>query len=244
MSALFQATCTDVESEESENESDSSSHYSSSYDSEVENDGLKSLPSEPSSECLFPRTISRHLKWHPRTDLILSPDHFVVQSQSYTKGEAHISEPLRRTGEFEVKVEAKGPSTRDGFFGIGIRRRQHRSPRPLHTLSGCCIWQTSAIYNALKNTSSTVSYQTARDLELLIKGDRVGMRITKEGDLEFFINGMSQGIAARDVYKPNKVSKLYPLIKLPAGYTVQITSGGKSTMQLYWHSVQCIFLQL
>ena len=196
------------------------------------NDGLGSLPPESSNECLFPRTISREQWWHTLTDLILSDDCLVTQSHSHTKGEVHATKPLHRTGEFEIKVEVKGPSTRDGFFGIGIRRRQHSSPGPLYTLSGCCIWQTGAIYNSLKKAPTTTTYQTARDLELLIKGDRVGMRITREGDLEFFVNGRSQGVAAHGVYKPSDSSDLYPLIKLPAGYTVRITAGGKNNIIL------------
>lgn len=215
---------TKIEDSEDDISTDSSSHYSSSDDS----DGLESI-SEPNSEHLFPHSLSRLLKWHPITGhLILSPDCLVAQSQSNTRGEAHASKPLYRTGEFEIKIEAcKRPIIRDGFFGIGIRRRQHDLPHPLYTLPGCCIWQTGAIYNALKNVPSTFRYHTARDLELLTPGDRVGMTITKYGDLEFFINGKSQGIAAEGVYKSNEHSDLYPLVKLPAGYTVHITAGGE-----------------
>ena len=125
-------------------------------------------------------------------------------------------------------VEARGPNTRDGFLGIGIRRRQHKSPKLLNTFTGNCIWETGAIVNALKNIPSTTGYKQARDLELLIKGDRVGMKITQESDLEFFINGLSQGVAASNVYRPSNGYELYPLVKLPAGYAVQITAGGEN----------------
>lgn len=212
--------------------SDSSSHYSLSDDSGAEYNGPESLPSESGSESSFPHTISQHLKWHPATDLSLSNDCLVVQSLATNSGEAHTLQPLQRTGEFEIIVEARGPNTQVGFVGIGIGRRHRKSPHPLNTITGCCIWQTSAILNALKKSLSTAGYEQARDLELLIKGDRVGLKITEEGDLEFFINGQSQGVAATDVYKPSNRCELYPLVRLPAGYAVRITAGGKNIMNI------------
>ena len=168
------------------------------------------------------------MKWHPGTDLALSDDCLVVHSHATSKGEAHALQPMHRTGEFEIMVEARGPNMRDGFLGIGIRRRQHKSPKLHNTFTGNCIWEMSAIINALKTIPSTTAYEQARDLELLIKGDRVGMKITEEGDLEFFINGQSQGVAATNVYKPSNRYELYPLVKLPAGYVVRITAGGEN----------------
>lgn len=175
--------------------------------------------------------MSRQLKWHPVADcLVLSSDRLVAESNNNNRGEVHVSEPLHRTGEFEFKIEErKGHDIiiRDGFFGIGIQRRQCKSPPPLYTLPGRCIWQTGAIYNTLKNSSSIVGYSNACDLDLLVPGDRVGIMITIEGNLEFFVNGKSQGIAAEGVYKVDSYSDLYPLIKLPAGFIVRITAGGE-----------------
>lgn len=178
--------------------------------------------------------MAQQLKWHPVADcLVLSSDRLVVQSNNNSRGEVHVSEPLHRTGEFEFKIEKRKRHNiifRDGNFGIGLQRRQCKLPPPLYTTSGRCVWQTGAIYNALKNSSSTVGYYSARDLDLLVPGDRVGVMITIEGDLEFFVNGKSQGIAAERVYKVDCHSNLYPLIKLPAGYIVKITAGGEHFM--------------
>ena len=218
----------EVDQKMTEISSDESSQYSSSVDSDAEYDEQESLPADLSNEHSFPCTICRQLKWHPGTDLALSDDCLVVHAHATSKGEAHILQPMHRTGEFEIIIETRGPNTRDGFLGIGIRRRQRKSPKLFNTFNGNCIWETGAIVNALEKIPSTTGYKQARDLELLIKGDRVGMKITQEGDLEFFINGVSQGVAASNVYKPSNRYELYPLVKLPAGYAARITAGGKT----------------
>ena len=41
------------------------------------------------------------------------------------------------------------------------------------------------------------------DLYDLHEGDRIGLRLSQDGVLEFFVNGESQDIAARDVYTRN-----------------------------------------
>lgn len=41
-------------------------------------------------------------------------------------------------------------------------------------------------------------------------GDRVGLRVLSDGALSFFVNGKSQGVAAKHIHKQNHV--IYPAV--------------------------------
>lgn len=58
-------------------------------------------------------------------------------------------------------------------------------------------WIMSGI-SVLKDGQSLMEYY-GNDLDKLAEGDRVGVMRTSKGELVFFINGESQGIAARDI---------------------------------------------
>ncbi len=60
-------------------------------------------------------------------------------------------------------------------------------------------WIFSGI-SVLKDGNSLIEYYGA-DLDKLEEGDRVGVCRTKEGDLVFYVNGDSQGVAARNIPK-------------------------------------------
>lgn len=62
--------------------------------------------------------------------------------------------------------------------------------------------------SVLKDGQSLMEYY-GHDLDKLAEGDKVGVMRTSKGDLVFFINGESQGIAARDIPK-----NVYALVNL------------------------------
>lgn len=62
--------------------------------------------------------------------------------------------------------------------------------------------------SVLKDGNSLMEYYGA-DLDKLSEGDRVGVMRNSKGELIFFINGESQGVAARDIPK-----SVYALINL------------------------------
>lgn len=68
-------------------------------------------------------------------------------------------------------------------------------------------WIMSGI-SVLKDGNSLMEYYGA-DLDKLSEGDRVGVMRTSKGELIFFINGESQGVAARDIPK-----NVYGLVNL------------------------------
>lgn len=77
-------------------------------------------------------------------------------------------------------------------------------------------FQLMAGISVLKDGSSLVEAY-GMDLDKLKEGDRVGVMRTSQGDLIFYINGESQGIAANNIPKP-----VYALVNL-YGKCVQVS---------------------
>lgn len=112
------------------------------------------------------------------------------------------SEPLVDDQLFEVRIDRKINSW-SGSIEIGVTACDPESlelPSSATDLrDGSWIMSGSSI---LKDGRSIVEvYGT--DLDKLGEGDRIGVMRTSEGELEFYVNGVSQGIAAEDI--PNRV---------------------------------------
>ena len=119
--------------------------------------------------------------------------------------------PIRRTGEVEIQIETStecGANLKD--IEIGLERSaqgtelelhdRHFHNMPLYECS-CTFSVSGALFNSLKcNAFVNISYSQDR-LALLQDISRIGLKITREGALEFFVNGQSLGIAAEGVYK-------------------------------------------
>ena len=65
------------------------------------------------------------------------------------------------------------------------------------------MWSSDTIHNRLKSNQSGVLKKQYgfRDLDGLREGDRVGLRLSHDGKLVFFVNGQSQGLAAEEVHE-------------------------------------------
>ncbi|KAK7792172.1 hypothetical protein R5R35_005131 [Gryllus longicercus] len=112
------------------------------------------------------------------------------------------SEPLVDNQLFEVRIDRKINSW-SGSIEIGVTACDPESlelPSSATDLrDGSWIMSGSSI---LKDGRSVVEvYGT--DLDKLGEGDRIGVMRTAEGELEFFVNGISQGTAAEDI--PSRV---------------------------------------
>ena len=65
------------------------------------------------------------------------------------------------------------------------------------------------------------------DLSHLCEGDHIGLRISQDGVLEFFINSESQGIAAKNIY--TRDSDIYAVVKHHGNcVATRITKAGDS----------------
>ena len=63
----------------------------------------------------------------------------------------------------------------------------------------CCVWDRNTII--IRENGRTVKRQRYQyDLDYLCKGNTVGLQITKEGTLSFYLNGSCKGVAMKGVY--------------------------------------------
>ena len=123
-------------------------------------------------------------------------------------GVAYGAQPLKGRAEFEVKIIAYG--THSNWYGslqCGVMRCNkgapiESSPSILVDSSWArdyCVWAEQRLYNNLVTPREKTDYGYV-NLQDLREGDRVGLRLSPDGVLEFFVNGESQGVAAKNIY--------------------------------------------
>ena len=125
----------------------------------------------------------------------------------YAHGVAYGARPLRGTAEFEVKIASYGTGW-SGTLKLGVMR----ALRDMPLIGGPCIpryspegvdhlvWSSDKIHNRLNTPAVESTYTGAMNLDDLREGDRVGLRLSTDGVLVFFVNGKSQGVAAENIY--------------------------------------------
>ena len=195
----------------SDSETDQSSIYS--YDEDAEyNDQIQSRPSDREmpaaggtsdrthvveSSSTFPSLSSTNLRFLSGVVSVISTP--LSQSPRFQMT------PLRRTGEVEIQIEMNtryGASLKDIEIGLERCAQRHTdSEDQFLSESSCMFLVCGAVFNSLKrNALVNISYAQDK-LSLLQDISRIGLKITRDGALEFFVNGHSLGIAAEAVYK-------------------------------------------
>ena len=136
-------------------------------------------------------------------------------SSYYAHGVAYGGKPLRGTAEFEVELASYGTGW-SGTLKLGVMRCkagtgiQHKDiPRYSPEGTDHCVWSSDKLHNRLGGTTEEKSYGL-ENLDNLREGDRLGLRLSHDGMLVFFINGKWQGLAAEGVYE--KGFEVYPVI--------------------------------
>ena len=121
-------------------------------------------------------------------------------------GVAYGAHPLKGMAEFEIKIvsyETKWTWS----LGLGVMRCEKGVPiepgpsiptTPQYAANHC-VWIDTELYNNIVTPSEKSEYGYV-DLNDLHEGDYVGLRLSQDGVLEFFVNGESQGIAAKNIY--------------------------------------------
>ena len=116
-------------------------------------------------------------------------------------GVAYGAHPLKGMAEFEIKIISyKTKWTLS--LGLGVMRCEKGVPIepgpsiPILTddAANHCVWSQQELYNNIVTPSEESEYGYV-DLDDLREGDCVGLRLSQDGVLEFFVNGESQGIA-------------------------------------------------
>ena len=149
--------------------------------------------------------------------------------------------PFRGTVEFEVRLV-------DYYYGIrgsikmGVMRRtmcrstsQVGIPKQSEHRDNSCVWFRSSFKHRteFQNNFGSVHmlrYYGRTDLGELQKGDRVGLRVSLDGELSFFVNGSSQGVAAEGIYREG--CDMFCFIEMVEGCeAVEVTRASKAELR-------------
>lgn len=135
----------------------------------------------------------------------------------YAHGVVYGGKPLRGTAEFEVEIASYGTAW-SGTLKLGVMLCKVGSevlakdiPRYSPEGSGHCVWSSDKVHNRLPgHTGSSERHYGYVNLDDLREGHRLGMRLSRDGVLVFFVNGRSQGVAAERVHR--KGYEVYPVV--------------------------------
>jgi len=121
--------------------------------------------------------------------------------------------PLSGVAEFEVRMVDYYHGIR-GSIRLGLMQRpachgndELSMPKPSEHRDNSCMWFRSSFkprtefQNNLGGSLHMLRFYGTSDLGELQQGDRVGLQLTAQGHLSFFVNGLNQGVAAEGVYR-------------------------------------------
>lgn len=124
----------------------------------------------------------------------------------YGHGVCYGAKPLKGTTEFEVRITSYGTGW-SGTMKLGVMRCKAGHPIDRHSVPRYspegvdhCVWSSSKIHNRMTGKQETEKSYGHVNLDDLGEGHRVGLRLTHDGVLSFFVNGKSQGVAAENIY--------------------------------------------
>ena len=126
----------------------------------------------------------------------------------YDCGVVYGAKVLRGTTEFEVEITSCKTKWA-GTLTLGVMQCEtgriiKHSDIPQISLGAemYCMWSSRRVLNKLVGYSGpTERKYGSANLENLREGDRLGLRVSHDGVLTFFVNGTSQGVAAQGVYQ-------------------------------------------
>ena len=122
-------------------------------------------------------------------------------------GVTYGAQPLKGLAEFEVKVVTYGARSSDPIQ-VGVMRCKKGAtiqsgpgiPENSVDSEDHCVWAGDhRLINNLDTSGGESEYGYV-DLDSLCEGDCVRLCLSRDGTLEFFVNGASQGIAAKNIY--------------------------------------------
>ena len=125
----------------------------------------------------------------------------------YENGVTYGAQPLKGLAEFEVKVVTYGAHWPDPIQ-VGVMRCKKGAtiqsgpgiPENSVDSEDHCVWAGDhRLINNLDTSGGESEYGYV-DLDYLCEGDCVRLCLSRDGTLEFFVNGASQGIAAKNIY--------------------------------------------
>ena len=139
-------------------------------------------------------------------------------NNTYNRGVAYGAQPLKGLAEFEVKMVTYRARWSDPInINVGVMRRPKETPiksdssipKESYNAEHHCVWAGQRLFNnfVIPREKSDYGYVDLRDLR---EGDYLGLSLSQDGVLEFFVNGESQGIAAKNIY--TKDTDMYAIV--------------------------------
>ena len=157
-------------------------------------------------------------------------------SDEYNGGVVYGTKVLKGTTEFEVEITSYDGRVWAGTLYMGVMQCKAGSkinhsdiPQDIPHTTNYCSWFGFQLYNNFVGYSGpTVKKYGSTNLENLREGDCLGLRVSHDGVLTFFVNGKSQGVAAQGVYQDGY--DLYSVVDVYGQCkAVRITRAGKFT---------------
>ena len=157
------------------------------------------------------------------------------KTKLYGCGVVYGAKVLRGTTEFEVEITSCKTKWA-GSLTLGVMQcvkgtKIKHSAIPQISLGAemYCMWSSHRVLNKLVGyLGPTEKKYGSTNLENLREGDRLGLRVSHDGVLTFFVNGKSQGVAAQGVYQDGY--DLYAVVDVYANCkAVRITRAGTFT---------------
>ena len=191
-----------------------------------------------SSEDTFVLRSAVEFGFHPvhGSSIKLSENGLLAERNEFTSSSVvYGAKVLRGTTEFEVEITSYekiwAGTLKLGMIQCKAGSKISHSDIPLHLLvaKSYCAWSSCSVLNRLVGYSGpTAKKYGSTDLDSLREGDRLGLRVSHDGVLTFFVNGKSQGVAAQGVYQDGY--DLYPVVDVNAKCkAVRITRAGTFT---------------
>ena len=130
--------------------------------------------------------------------------------KGYMNGVAYGACPLKGRAEFEVMIVTYGTKWSWSALRFGVMRCEEGEriesgpsiPGEMFSAVNRFIWSGEHVHNNLVTPSECFKYGYV-DLRDLREGDCIGLYLSQDGVLEFFVNGESQGIASENIYTRN-----------------------------------------
>ena len=146
---------------------------------------------------------------------------------------------LRGTTEFEIEIMSYDGTKWDGSLKLGVMQYKAGSKIKLNDIPqyspgtpNYCMCCSDRIVNMLVGCSGPAEVKYGfTNVNDLREGDRLGLQVSHDGVLTFFVNGKSQGVAAQGVYQDGY--DLYPVVDVYGQCeALRITRAGMFTFLL------------
>ena len=146
---------------------------------------------------------------------------------------------LRGTTEFEIEIMSYDGTKWDGSLKLGVMQykagsRIKHSDIPQYSpgTPNYCMCCADRIVNMIVGYSGPAEVKYGfTNVNDLREGDCLGLRVSHDGVLTFFVNGKSQGVAAQGVYQDGY--DLYPVVDVYGQCeALRITRAGMFTFPL------------